>query len=125
MQQAGANYGPSTSVKMEPELYNIFIAVIVLHELAHAFTKVWFHGLVTPLGGGIRGSPRSGECGWLVEEGVMDGRLEVEWDQQEHFYRMDLIDRILLKTSKNHLVLSRFEVYYSNLHPKKLYFSSR
>jgi len=87
---------------LELQLYNIIITVIILHELAHVFMKVlkkwsllccWCWRFSR-----IRGE-------WMAcRERFFGGRIEVEWERQENAFNMDLIDRVLLKSKRNHLI---------------------
>jgi hypothetical protein len=92
-----------TSTKMELQEYNLIITVIVMHELAHSFTKFWFNEAVMPLGVGVGvgNCPNSGESGWLVEENLMRGVLEVQWNDPKQVFNMDLIDCVILRNSTN------------------------
>jgi hypothetical protein len=90
-----------TSTKMEIQEYNLIITVIVMHELAHSFTKFWFDEAVTPLGVGVGNCPNDGESGWLVEENLMHGVLEAQWNDPKQVYNMDLIDCVILRNATN------------------------
>jgi hypothetical protein len=102
-------------VGIELQLYNIVITVIILHELANTFTNLWFDEAVAPLGVGVGNSSGSGESGWLVEERIMGGKLEVEWDKPEDAFNMDLIDRVLLRSDERDLIFSKFMVYLKDI----------
>ena len=77
-------------------MYNLVIAIVVLHELSHAFTKYWFNQIITPVGVGFGGSPRSSESGFLVEDELVGGRFAVEWNDPDDFGNMDKIDEVLI-----------------------------
>jgi hypothetical protein len=115
-----------TLTKVELQQYNIIITVIVMHELAHSFTKLWFNEAVTPLGVGVGNSPGSGESGWLVEENIMGGTLEVQWDQPKQAFNMDLIDRVILRSRRNDWVrvCSKFLIHFRNYILNVVSFSS-
>jgi len=87
----------------------LIITVVVLHELAHAFTKFHFHDNLTPIGIGIGIGNRQdcGELGWLVEEQIMGGRLHVEWADAQHFGDMLRIDHVLLMKSGKYWELGK------------------
>ena len=78
--------------------------VVVLHELAHAFTKFHFHDI----GVGVGGKRNCGESGWLVEEQLMGGRLLAEWTNKQHFGDMFRIDNVLLKKGSNNWELGNY-----------------
>ena len=63
------------------DLYKLNIAVIILHEVSHAFTKYYFNQIYTPLGVGIGPSmSKHGESGWLAEERLFAGQFLIYWD---------------------------------------------
>ena len=81
---------------MSFELYKLLITIVVLHELSHAFTKHYFHGMCTPLGVGTSRQGPWGESGWLVEEMLFEGRLAAEWDDSGEKGQMGKISRVVL-----------------------------
>lgn len=76
-------------------LYKLVMTAVVLHELAHAFTKFHFHDNIMPVGVGI-GGKNSGESGWLVEEQIVGGHLLVEWADKQHFGDLFQVNHVLL-----------------------------
>jgi len=48
-------------------------------------------------------------------ERFFGGRIEVEWERQENAFNMDLIDRVLLKSNRNHLIFSKFMIHLENI----------
>jgi hypothetical protein len=48
-------------------------------------------------------------------ERFFGGRIEVEWERQENAFNMDLIDRVLLKSKRNHLIFSKFMIHLENI----------
>ena len=92
---------------MELQQYNLVIAMIIFHELAHAFTKTWFLEIITPLGVGVGNDPKVGEAGKLVEGKILGGILRVEWDDKSDMADMDYIDRVLLTCGSQNLIISK------------------
>lgn len=48
-------------------------------------------------------------------ERFFGGRIEVEWERQENAFNIDLIDRVLLKSNRNHLIFSKFMIHLENI----------
>lgn len=78
-------------------LYQLITTTVVFHELAHAFSKFYFHDNITPIGVGVGGKRNCGESGWLIEEQMMGGCLLAEWADKRYFGDMFRIDHVLLK----------------------------
>ncbi|KAM6499503.1 hypothetical protein JOM56_005011 [Amanita muscaria] len=86
-------------------LYNLILTVVILHELSHAFTKHLFGSIITPEGLGPTQLDGYGESGWLLETRLMQGSILASWDHKHDVGRMDMIKRVVLKTSSGSYII--------------------
>jgi hypothetical protein len=84
--------------------YNMIIAIVIMHEMLHAFTKYLFNNIITSEGVGPTRNG-CGESGWLVERQMMGGTILASWNREADVGRMEAIDGVVLETDgSSHII---------------------